>query len=86
MQLTACGLALEDGCIWLPKLLKEHCGFASSNSDARRLIEQGAVQINGEKITDTNCQLKVEDGMILQVGKKKRFARLTLMPKKTEFN
>jgi tyrosyl-tRNA synthetase len=68
---------LEDGAIFLPTLLKDVCGFASSGSEARRLISQGGVKINGEKLTDANAALTVEDGMILQVGKKK-FGKLVL--------
>ncbi len=54
--------------VWLPKLLND-AGMASSNSDAKRSIEQGAVRIDGEKVTDENVTLK--DGAILQVGKRK---------------
>lgn len=43
--------------------------FSSSNSEARRLLNQGGVKINGERIDDFNITLK--SGDILQVGKKK---------------
>lgn len=42
--------------------------FAPSKNEARRLVNQGAVKINGEKI-DEECKIRNED--ILQVGKKK---------------
>ncbi|KOR25511.1 tyrosine--tRNA ligase [Clostridium sp. L74] len=42
--------------------------FAPSKNEARRLVKQGAVKINGEKV-DEECKIKNED--ILQVGKKK---------------
>ncbi|NFT54246.1 tyrosine--tRNA ligase [Clostridium sporogenes] len=42
--------------------------FAPSKNEARRLVKQGAVKINGEKV-DEECKVKNED--ILQVGKKK---------------
>ncbi|HDK7166287.1 TPA: tyrosine--tRNA ligase [Clostridium botulinum] len=42
--------------------------FATSKNEARRLVKQGAVKINGEKV-DEECKVKNED--ILQVGKKK---------------
>ncbi len=48
--------------------------FAKSNSEAKRLIEQGGVFINDVKITDQN--LKIESG-IIKVGKK-RFAKIVL--------
>jgi tyrosyl-tRNA synthetase len=44
--------------------------FSSSNSDARRLANQGAVTINGEKVTDLNSVL-VTGEYILKVGKRK---------------
>ncbi|NFN88163.1 tyrosine--tRNA ligase [Clostridium sporogenes] len=42
--------------------------FAPSKNEARRLVKQGAVKINGEKV-DEECKIQDED--ILQVGKKK---------------
>jgi tyrosyl-tRNA synthetase len=48
-----------------------HCGLTSSNSDAFRMIQQGGVKIDGEKIGDRT--LKLEPGFkgVLQVGKRK---------------
>ncbi|MBS1518481.1 MAG: tyrosine--tRNA ligase [Bacteroidetes bacterium] len=45
--------------------------LADSNSNARRLIEQGAVNINGKKITDVNLEVEITNGMIFKVGKRK---------------
>ncbi len=50
-------------------------GFASSRSEARRLVKQGGVSIGGVKQTDPFVELKFEDGVILKVGKR-RFAKL----------
>jgi tyrosyl-tRNA synthetase len=51
-------------------------GFAKSNSEARRLVQQGAVSIDGEKITDMNLTVMPQAGeQRLTVGKKK-IARL----------
>ncbi|MBU3210461.1 tyrosine--tRNA ligase [Clostridium algidicarnis] len=50
--------------------------LASSNSEARRLITQGGVRINGEKVKDFN-DVKLKDEDIIQVGKKK-FAKIKL--------
>jgi tyrosyl-tRNA synthetase len=47
--------------------------LAPSKSEARRLIEQGGVRLNGEKIGFDQLKLKSED--ILQVGKR-RFVKL----------
>ena len=51
--------------------------LADSNSEARRLIEQGAVKINEAKHTDPNEVIVVTDGLIIQVGPR-RFARVIL--------
>ncbi len=45
--------------------------FASSNGEARRLVRQGAVRINGEKIKDEDAQVSVSDGDLLEVGKRR---------------
>lgn len=50
--------------------------LASSNSEARRLITQGGVRINGEKVKDFN-DVKLKDEDIIQVGKKK-FSKIKL--------
>ncbi len=55
--------------------LVREAGFASSNGEARRLIKQGAVTIDGEKITDAEAEVSPGDGCILKVGKR-RFARI----------
>jgi len=47
-------------------------GFAASNSSATRLIEQGSVRIDGEKITDRGCRVSPEASpFVMQVGKRK---------------
>ena len=50
-----------------------------SRSEAKRLIEQGGVELDGQKITDLKAVIKVGDGMVLRVGKKKQY--FTLKPK-----
>lgn len=54
-------------------------GFASSNSEARRLVEQGGVTFNGEKIADAKASVTIAPGTtpVLQVGKR-RVCRVTL--------
>ena len=49
--------------------------FASSKGEARRLVMQGGVSIDGEKINDIKTSVKIKDGQILKVGKRK-FAKL----------
>lgn len=67
---------LNAGTIWLIELL-EHAKLVDSRSQARRLIQQGGVQIDGQKATDVNLQVAPSDGTVLKVGKHK-FARIRL--------
>lgn len=68
--------SLENGQIWIAKLLVE-LGLTPSSGEARRMIQQGGVKINEEKIEDVQARIQVEDHMIVQVGKRK-FAKITL--------
>ncbi|WP_088035076.1 tyrosine--tRNA ligase [Evansella clarkii] len=43
----------------------------NSKSEARRMIENKGVKINGEKIEDTRAEVFITDGLIVQVGKRK---------------
>ncbi len=47
-----------------------HLKLASSNSEAKRLISQGAVKINNNKIEDYRKPIEVKNGDILRVGKR----------------
>jgi len=71
---TASPSSEEPAGVWIVDLIRA-ADFASSNSEARRLISQGAVRLDGERITDSTARVKVEGGEVLQVGKK-RFTRL----------
>ena len=64
----------KDGKIWIVRLLT-HVNFAKSNREARTLVEQGAVILNDEQITEPT-DLPIENGTILKVGR--RFARLVI--------
>jgi tyrosyl-tRNA synthetase len=50
-------------------------GLAVSNGEARRLIRQGGVKLDGEKIIDTDQEIKPLGEVVLQAGKR-RFARV----------
>jgi len=52
-------------------------GFAKSKGEARRLIKQNAVSIDGQKIADIDAALTPADGQVLRVGKR-RFGRISL--------
>ena len=61
----------EDGRIWAARILTDS-GLAASNGEARRLIKQGAVRIDGRKIEDDSLELEIKDlhGKIIQKGKR----------------
>ncbi|EHS56777.1 tyrosine--tRNA ligase [Paenibacillus sp. Aloe-11] len=67
---------LEEGGIRVIQLLT-HLGFAASNGEAKRSIQQGSVKINEEKWTDVNEAYTPKEGDIVQVGKRK-FAKIKL--------
>ena len=56
----------------LPLFLLE-LGATTSNSEARRLIAQGAVKIDGAKVTDPKSQIATHKDMVIQVGKQKYY-------------
>jgi tyrosyl-tRNA synthetase len=58
--------------VWLPKLMVA-AGSAGSTSEARRLIQQGGVKVDGIKVDDPNITISPSNGMIIQVGKRKFF-------------
>lgn len=60
----------EDGTISIVKLLRLS-GLASSNSEAKRLIEQGGVRLNGEAVRDHLFAFVPQDGDVIKVGKRK---------------
>ena len=60
---------LTDGTIGLLSLLVK-AGLAPSVSEARRLVQQGGITVNDEKITDAKAQIKLEGETIVRKGKK----------------
>ncbi len=66
----------QDGQLGLAHLLKG-AGLVSSTSEAFRMIKQGAVRIDGERVEDRGLQIESGSTHIYQVGKRK-FARVTL--------
>ncbi len=67
-----------DDTIWICKLLVA-AGMAKSNGEAMRLVQQGGVSLNGDKVTDSkaNVSRTIVDNAVLKVGAR-RFARLIL--------
>ncbi|HSK98651.1 MAG TPA: tyrosine--tRNA ligase, partial [Euzebyales bacterium] len=62
---------------WFLPTLLQAAGLVSSGSEARRMVAQGAVRLDGQVLTEATAELGVAelDGRVLQVGKR-RFARL----------
>lgn len=60
----------------LVQVLKQ-AGLTASTSDALRMIEQGAVRANGDKVSDKARTIAAGETIVLQVGKR-RFAKVTV--------
>jgi len=60
----------------IAQLLKQ-AGLTSSTTEALRMIEQGGVKLNGEKVSDKALKLHRGETAVIQVGKRK-FARITI--------
>jgi tyrosyl-tRNA synthetase len=71
-------LPVDAGGIRLPTLLKA-AGLAASTSEATRKIGEGAVRIDGERVSDRALVLRAGADHVLQVGSR-RFARVKLEP------
>jgi len=67
---------LKQGKVKLIKLLVL-AGLAESNGEARRLISQGGVSINGDRINRADADVAVKDGAVVRVGRR-RFVRIRL--------
>ena len=61
--------------VWICRLIKE-AGLAKSTGEARRLVAQGAVRIDGERVQDVDFAVTPQGEPLLQVGKR-RLARLS---------
>ncbi|MBW3593226.1 MAG: tyrosine--tRNA ligase [Actinobacteria bacterium] len=69
-------VAADNGSVHLPALLVEHLGVAST-SEARRLIVQGGVKLDGEPWLEIDAPADRLDGSLVQAGKR-RFARVSV--------
>ena len=67
--------ANEEG-LAIANILKE-AGLTKSTSDAMRMIKQGAVKIDGEKVSDPKLIIPVATQHVYQVGKRK-FAKIEI--------
>ncbi|MDH5184473.1 MAG: tyrosine--tRNA ligase [Gammaproteobacteria bacterium] len=69
-------LTSDSGSLPIANLLKE-AGLCSSTSEALRMLKQGAVKLDGERVDDKGLQIEAGSCAVFQVGKRK-FARVTV--------
>src|SRR5499433_3586996 len=55
--------------VWICELIADHLQFAKSRGEARRLVTQGAVKVDGKVVTDINFQFQGRRHQIIEVGK-----------------
>jgi tyrosyl-tRNA synthetase len=67
-------VAVAEPEVWIPKLMLD-TGLVKSTSDGRRMIQQNAVSIDGEKVGDINAVVPTQGTLLLKVGKR-RFCRV----------
>lgn len=72
-EVTLAGTAEGLGIV---QILKQ-AGLTAGTSEAMRMIDQGGVKLNGEKLSDKNLKLKSGETVVAQVGKRK-FARISI--------
>jgi len=75
-DMPALDVATQGGRLGIARVLRS-AGLVSSNSEAFRMIGQGAVRVDGERIEDRDLELEAGNTHVCQVGKR-RFARVTL--------
>jgi tyrosyl-tRNA synthetase len=66
----------EGESVWICRLLAE-TGLAKSNGEARRLIAQGGVKLDGERVADPGLEVRSGGSVVLEIGKR-RIARVLL--------
>lgn len=75
-EIETLALPAEDGTLGIAHLLKA-AGLVTSTSEAFRMIQQGAVRIDGARVEDRALEISAGTTHVYQVGKRK-FARVTL--------
>ncbi|MGH8005743.1 MAG: tyrosine--tRNA ligase [Candidatus Binatia bacterium] len=60
----------KESTVWICHLLRT-AGLAKSTSEARRLVGQGGVKVDGERIEDADIQLPAQGEKVLQVGRRR---------------
>ena len=73
-------LPVEKNGLGIANIIKQ-AGLTGSTSDAFRMLDQGAVKLDGERVNDRGLKLDAGSSVVLQVGKR-RFARVILVHEK----
>ncbi len=68
---------LKDGKIWIINLLYE-MGLVATKAEGQRMVCQGAVLINQEKVIDHRQDVLIKNGLVVQIGKRK-FGRIRIV-------
>lgn len=69
--------ALKDDCLGIGYIL-QRAGLVSTTSEARRMILQGAVRVDGERVEDVGLTIPTGESHLYQVGKR-RFAKVRVV-------
>jgi tyrosyl-tRNA synthetase len=62
-------LAIDEDTVWVPKLLSD-LGLVKSSSEGRRRIQQGGVEIDGDRLTDLQAKLSKGRRYVIKAGKR----------------
>jgi tyrosyl-tRNA synthetase len=66
--------------LWIAKALSQ-AGLVKTTSEGKRLVEQGGVEVDGQRITDPQFQLALGSSYLIRAGSKnRRFARVVVEP------
>lgn len=76
-DIPECRVDARDGKVAIANLLKE-AGLTASTSEALRMIKQGAVKIDGERLENSDLKLSLGSSHVYQVGKR-RFAKVIVV-------
>jgi len=76
-DMTEVGVEAEGGVCLLTRAIKA-ANLTGSTSEAMRMIDQGAVRIDGERVSDKGLALPLGASVVIQVGKRK-FARVSIV-------
>ena len=69
-DIAVCTLSVSEPQVWICYLQRES-GLVKSTSEARRLIRQGAVKVDGERVSDSEQLIEANGTLLLRVGKRR---------------